>query len=268
VCGPSDAVLQAQLRLKLAALDPTQAIPHWFGYTFQEKPWDRQRKLRCNAAELAYDPKALDLFELALRELPPRLRQREPAEAGGQAEWLWADSRIRPLIANNLATARPWYASFGSLMSSPDNDRKTSNEQKGLHAMIENATWHDPAAETIVRAVHEAIRRRFGRIADENRDDREAMKKQWDDEYERRRRAFAGAKTADQLRFALTDLWSRAGRNEVLQQSWASVIPLLVESQWKLARDLALLGLASYAGRESSEMELTEAPTPEQGEEA
>jgi CRISPR-associated protein Cas8a1/Csx13 len=134
--------------------------------------------------------------------------------------------------------------------------------------MIENATWHDPAAEAVVRAVHEAIRQRFGRIADENRDNPVAMKKRWAREYERWRLAFAGAKTADQFRFALTDLWSRAGRNEVLQQSWASVIPLLVESRWKLARDLALLGLASYAGRESSEMELTEAPTAEQGEEA
>lgn len=64
---------------------------------------------------------------------------------------------------------------------------------------------------------------------------------------QRWRLAFAGAKTADDFRKALTDLWSRSGSNPVLKSSWREVLPLICdEDRWRLARDLALLALASY----------------------
>lgn len=109
----------------------------------------------------------------------------------------------------------------------------------------------------IVRAVHEAMRCRYGRIAAENAKNQAAMKKRMTREYERQRLAFAGAKTADALRYALADLWSRAGSNSVLRESWPHVLPLLSNEKWQLARDLALLALASYQGKEN--IDLTEA---------
>jgi len=210
------------------------------------------------------------LFEKALAELPPRVKSREVAEGKGKAktkhtEWFWVDSRIRPFIADNLAAGRPWYADFTGLVSSKDKAHSISYERKGLHAMIEKIAWDKAGAETIVKAVHEAIRLRFGRIADENRRNPVAMKKRWGNEYERWRMAFVGAKTADQFRDSLADLWSRAGSNAVLREAWETSLPMLADGRWKLARDLALVGLASYAGRESQGMEIN---NEEQGEQA
>jgi CRISPR-associated protein Cas8a1/Csx13 len=75
------------------------------------------------------------------------------------------------------------------------------------------------------------------------------MRNRFAGEYDRWRLAFAGAKTADQFRKALCDLFSRAGGNQVLQQRWQDVLPMLRTQNWQHARDLALLALCSYQGR-------------------
>lgn len=272
VTSASDAVLQTQLRLRARRSIRATAIPACTGIRFSPTPWASQQKSRTALVTVeAGDDRILDLFEQALQLLPPRVASREVSKGRGKAktvrtEHFWADSRIRPLIAGNLASGRPWFTSFATLMSSPDKARKTSFEREGLHAMIDETAWDDCGAESLVTAVHEAIRHRFGRIADESRDQPAAMKNRWGREYERWRIAFAGAKTADQFRHSLADLWSRAGNNAVLKESWRTVLPMLQEGNWKLARDLALLGLASYAGKESAEMQVTESDTESQQE--
>ena len=60
----------------------------------------------------------------------------------------------------------------------------------------------------------------------------------------------AGAKREADVRFVLTDLFSRGGTNSVLRKGWSAVLPVL-RKDWQLARDLGLLALASYAGREA-----------------
>lgn len=130
--------------------------------------------------------------------------------------------------------------------------------------MTEEIQWDHPGEEVIVRAVHEAMRCRYGRIAAENARNQAAMKKRMTREYERQRLAFVGAKTADALRHALADLWSRAGSNHVLRESWPSILPLLSDTKWQLTRDLSLLALASYQGKEQENIDLTEAEATEE----
>ena len=81
------------------------------------------------------------------------------------------------------------------------------------------------------------------------------MKKRFAGEYDRWRLAFAGAKTPEQFRHALCDLLSRAGVYPVLQGEWQRLLPMLSDERWELTRDLALLGLASYAGAGAKEIE-------------
>lgn len=119
--------------------------------------------------------------------------------------------------------------------------------------MIADDTMWDEAGESVlVRAVHEALRSRYGQIADENKTNPVAMKNRFSGEYDRWRLAFAGAKTADQFRKALCDLFSRAGNNSVLKKCWQDLLPMLRTNAWQHARDLALLGLCSYQGRGES----------------
>lgn len=119
--------------------------------------------------------------------------------------------------------------------------------------MTQEIRWDHPGEEIIVRAVHEALRCRYGRIAAESIKNPAAIKPRIQHEYERWRLGFSGAKTADTFRHALTDLWSRAGSNSVLKDAWPQVLPLLTTEKWQITRDLALLALASYRGKSNEE---------------
>jgi len=119
-----------------------------------------------------------------------------------------------------------------------------AEERSGLIAMIE--TLHE-AEKHFVRSIHAALKHRFGAIADECKGLASAtMKNRFQGERDKWRIAFAGAKTHEQIRAALSDLWSRGGTNSVLQAHWEDILPLLRPDQWQTARDLGLIALASY----------------------
>jgi CRISPR-associated protein Cas8a1/Csx13 len=266
IANAADAALQAQIRLRAKREIATSALPACYAMTFCPTPWARQQKSR--VATIRVPPgndRLLDRFERALAQLPPRIATRTIRETAGKGkkktvaerkEAFRTDSVIRPMIAENLAFGRPWYSGFVQLMTrtNPATRKPYRNqlsfERKGLHAMIDDSTMWDSAGEvTVVRAVHEALRNRYGRIANENKNNPVAMRNRFSGEYDRWRLAFAGAKTADQFRKALCDLFSRAGNNPVLKQSWQDVLPMLRQDNWQHARDLALIGLCSYQGR-------------------
>ena len=218
--------------------------------------------------------KALDQFETAMAVLaPPTPRPNK------EGEYFWPKSYIRPFIAENLALGRLWYAGFSHLMTARDSGSNTPirnflyTERKGLFAMTKEIPWDHPGEEevvgdeVIVRAVHEAMRCRYGRIAAENPGNQVAMKNRMAREYERQRLAFVGAKTADALRHALADLWSKAGSNSVLRESWPHVLPLLSSEKWQLTQDLALIALASYQGKEQETIGLIQVEENEETEE-
>jgi CRISPR-associated protein Cas8a1/Csx13 len=185
-----------------------------------------------------------------------------------------ADSIVRPLVAANLATGWPWYQGFVKLMTrtNPATNKPYRNqlpfERKGLHDMIsDDAMWDTAGEKTIVQAVHESLRCRYGQIANENKGSPAAMRNRFSGEYDKWRLAFAGAKTVDQFRRALCDLFSRAGNNAVLRKSWQEILPMLHAASWQHARDLALLGLCSYQGRGESSDEMASQPVPTEDKE-
>lgn len=265
IASAGDAALQAQVRLKAKVAVHDWDLPGCHAATFQPTSWASQQKSRANTMLVPAGREIqLEVFAKALQALEPRVVVRTTTEVQGRGrarkvterkESFWANSIVRPLVANNLANGRPWYQGFVELMTridpvtrKPLRDR-LAFERKGLHTMTERIAWSDRGEEILVRAVHKAIERRYAQIADENRSNSAAMKNRWNGEYDRWRLAFAGAKTANQFRTALCDLFSRGRANAVLQTDWQALLPMLDQSRWQLTRDLALLGLASYAGR-------------------
>ena len=257
----ADAALQAKLRLRMRNMLEPEKIGAIRCILFCREVWNMQMTAPSTVLEVgnAATDVALDQFETAMAVLaPPRPRQNK------KGEYFWPRSYIRPFVAENLATGRPWYAGFSHLMTARDsvsNNPIRSHlyyERKGLSDMTQKIPWSHPEEEVIVRAVHEAVRCRYGRIAAENTGNQAAMKNRMAREYERQRLAFVGAKTADALRHALADLWSRAGSNSVLREAWPQVLPLLSDAKWQLTRDLALIALASYQGKGQEHIDLTE----------
>ncbi|HVX14816.1 MAG TPA: type I-MYXAN CRISPR-associated Cas8a1/Cmx1 [Pirellulales bacterium] len=275
IANAADAALQTQIRLRARQARDTAGIPGVYAMTFTPTPWASQQKSRVATIHVGHgDEKVLDRFECALSQLPPRIVVRTVKEAVGRGrkkrvverkESFRADSVVRPLIADNLALGRPWYAGFVRLMTriNPATSRPFRQqipfECKGLHAMISDPDMWDHEGEAlVVKAVHEAIRQSLGRIREDTdgkqaegkprRPLSQATKNRWERFREKLRLDLAGSKTASQLRFALADLFSRGGSNVVLRDAWAQILPV-IHKDWQLARDLGLLALASYAGK-------------------
>lgn len=281
ITGLGDAALQAQVRVRSRALLEESGVPAMYAMKLAPTNWASQQKSRV-ATLLTYpglrfatdsaspNDDCLSMFEIALAELAPRIAitgshlatmRLSEAKADEQTNCYWSDSIIRPLVADNLAAGRPWYSGFIDLMThlDPVSKRPLRDrlffEKEGLHAMTERIPWQDRGESAVVRAVHEAIRRRFGQIRKENENQPAAMKNRFKGEYDRWRLAFCGAKTAEQFRHSLCDLFSRSGFNSALQKEWQEVLPMLDGERWQQTRDLALLGLASYSGQGTKAIE-------------
>ncbi len=292
IASAADAAFRVQVRIRHAprrsaeveararsSMDAT-SLPGCYAMTFTPTPWASQQKSRVATIHVPPgDDRRLDRFERAALHLPPRIVARVVKESTGRGkqkivterrESFRADSIVRPMIAENLALGRKWYTGFIKLMTrinpatdSPFRDQ-LSFERGGLHAMIsDQSMWDTTGEQLLVQAVHEALRGRYAQIADENKKNPVAMKNRFSGEYDRWRLAFAGSKTPDHFRKALCDLFSRAGRNAVLQKQWQEVIPMLRSENWQHARDLALLALCSYQGREQPRSDSDPVPAPD-----
>jgi CRISPR-associated protein Cas8a1/Csx13 len=271
VTNAADAALQAELRLRSRDLLNPDAIPAIRCVWCCPSDWNSRLQPPSFVTEVnikTADPK-LDQFEVAMHALASPA----PKKTEKTGNYFWPRSYVRPLVAENLASGQQWYAGFNRVMTDQDpvNNKPLCKylylERKGLHAMTQEIRWDHPGEEAIVRAVHEALRCRYGRIASENTKNPAAMKNRMKREYERLRLGFSGAKTADGLRHALADLWSRAGSNSVLKETWPQVLPMLTSDKWELTRDLALVALASYQGKEQEDIDLTNVEDETQGTE-
>jgi CRISPR-associated protein Cas8a1/Csx13 len=273
VGNAEDAALQAEIRLRSRELLDSEIIPSIRCIWCCPSDWNRlQPPSFVTEVSISSLAPRLDQFEIAMKALNPPV----PRLNSNTGQYFWPRSIVRPFVAANLAASKPWYQGFTRLMTVQDplNNKPLKPlrdylnfERRGLHTMTQEIQWDRPGEEAIVHAVHEALRCRYGRIADENKSNPVAMKKRMSREYERIRLAFAGAKTADSLRNALTDLWSRAGPNEVLKKAWPQILPMLTNDSWQLARDLALLALPSYQGKGQEQFDLVETNETEDLEE-
>ena len=266
----ADAALQAQVRVRGRRLLVDRQIPTVRGIWFAQTAWNKQQRPPAFVTEVRgdSDDEVLERFETVLACFRPAVRRRGNDDGSG----FWTRSHVRPLAAENLLAGQPWYAGFSRLMTARDDSIKNPRpirdslkfERGGLQTMTQEISWDLQGEGIIVRSVHEAVRCRYGRIAAENKQNPTGMRNRMNREYERQRLAFAGAKTADALRHALADLWSRAGSNRELQKAWPHVLPLLSNEKWRLAQDLALLALASYQGQGHENIDLTDVEDGEQ----
>ncbi|MEX1026729.1 MAG: type I-MYXAN CRISPR-associated Cas8a1/Cmx1 [Candidatus Paceibacterota bacterium] len=268
--GGSDAVLQLYARLRGDDAKGRLAVASVTAFVFRPTPWATQQKSRVAAERIEpLDRRQLEIFRYAKDFFPPRKASRKVREKVGKGkaakttereEFFWSDSVVRPLIADNLAHSRDWFAGFSKLFVNrdPANGKPLRDrlpfERKGLIEMIKADVWDKPGQMALVGAVHHALRGRYGQIASATANQKAAMQNRFRGEYDRWRLAFAGAKTADQFRHAICDLFSRVPANKELQANWTEVLPWLDESGWQHARDLALLALASYQGKGDKEV--------------
>ena len=268
VAGTGDAVLQLEIRRRGHSSVHTVRSSGGDAISFRPMPWSTQQKSRSEILSVAnIDKELLKFYQRVLTFLPPRIAQKineiktgrgKNATTKQEIEYFWADSVVRPFIANNVAQGKLWFADFTRLANSTDPAsgkplwNKIRFEQKGLNEMVndEKLDWKLDGARSLVLAVQEALRSRYGQVASDKGVAEAGMKNRLEGEYEKWRLAFSGAKTPEQFRFSLSDMFSRAKTASELKSHWEKITQLILQD-WQLARDLALIGLASYKGKES-----------------
>ena len=271
IANAADAAFRAQVKLRARQSMVGSAIPACYAMTFTPTPWASQQKSRVATIHVpSGDDAVLDRYQLALLHLAPRIATRTVRESIGRGKRkttteqrvsFMSDSIVRPLVAENLALGLKWYAGFVNLMTkkNPATGKPYRDhlhfETKELHAMIaETKMWDQGGEQLVVEAIHQAMRQRMAQIRSETDGDTskvlsKATKNRWDRFRERLRLSLCGAKKEGDVRFALMDLFSRAGNIPALRRGgWQHVLPV-IRQDWRLARDLGLLAHASYAGK-------------------
>lgn len=249
VSGTSEAgwrlLAQAQLRGYLSAIDVRACRVMAFGSV----PWSSQQKTRVEVFPIPYATEdALSVYQTASRCLGPRWVQ-SPRE-GENIPYLYVSPAL-DCVARNLTEGQPWYAGFSHLMAEPGSRKALLiHDRRGLYSMIRETLTEQQPERIFVATCHEAWRRNLGRLGERAQREGLDFASLAAREQERIRSSLVRCKNAESLREVVVDFWSRSGPLPTLQEHWAEMLSFFTPKRWQLARDLALLALASYKGDE------------------
>lgn len=114
--------------------------------------------------------------------------------------------------------------------------------------MVKKTEWDTESQELFVRACHQGLRITFGKIGGKTK---EGDYPQFERKVIQLRSNLERCQNAAAFRDFITSFWGNAGKIEVLQDSWQKLLPLTTgQSDWKMAKSLFFLALASYKGEE------------------
>jgi len=266
VSGAGEAGLRVLAELK--ATDLLRDIRSAFCrvISFGTVPWSPQQKTRVDLVTVRGRSEAsLQTFRLCQHVFEKRLVRPKSGDP------YWDVPQVPDLVARNMSEGRYWWQDFAAFVGDVGRGRHVFHYEKGgLAKMIESRDALPGGPErAFVVACHDAWRRRMGRLSGKAKREGSSFVDAVDREFERLRVSFSRCKNAVSLREAITDFWARAGSPlKPLQDGWREVIDLLDEKNWRKARDLALLALASYkpATQEEEALDVLKEPELEGGE--
>jgi CRISPR-associated protein Cas8a1/Csx13 len=248
VAGTAEAGWKVLSILAAKGLIRDLTSTHCRVFSFGTLPWSKQQKTRVDVYTVHADSAdKLRLFGLCQQLFQVRLVKPKKADP------FWDVPQVPDLVARNLTSGRPWYAGFADFVADVECRKHVFNwETKGLNGMITEGSLSRTREEKFVLACHMAWRIRMRQLYDRAEREGADASSLISREFERLRVTFSRCKNAAALREAVTDFWARAGRSlPELKDGWRDAIGLF--DDWRLAKDLALLALASYSGRDDKE---------------
>lgn len=226
-------------------------VPRCQVLTLGTVTWSSQQKTRTDLYTVEASYRTCRNYRICREQMSEKIMVKNKAEEGS----FIVTSFARELIAENLARNRDWYAGFGDWINSNERFQQLTYERGGLYQMVVQAEM-DPRERWFVEACHEAIRFTYGRLAERTKDRGELAN--FDRENVRIRTGLTRCKNAETFREFITDFWSRAGRLPTLQEHWDELMAFVMDpKQWRKARDLALVALASYKSKEKEDIPIS-----------
>jgi CRISPR-associated protein Cas8a1/Csx13 len=224
--------------------------------------WSKQQKTRTDLSIINPDPETQETYHFARQLLIDR-------ELEGEYGFFVISSLARELITENLAKSRRWYAGISSTINSNALFEQLSFERGGLNEMIHSVRQWSDTEKRFVIACHEALSRIYGQVKDDvlNQAQRDKasseftnklLRTRFNQKATRIRAEINRCKNAATFRRFITKFWSNAGQLPTLHEHWSELMELAIgHKTWSLARDLALLALASYKGKGVSADDIT-----------
>ena len=236
--GYSDAAfrfLTQQATLKLAQQNNFKRCQV---ITFGQTQWSNAQKFRNRVEVISVTDKIIRNYQLCDRYFNSRVVEWEESN-------FIASSIVRELITENLAKDFPWWHNFALAVRNKDLFKLISYEKEGLQQMVRNADWDEEPQKLFVKACHRALYQIRGKLSSRANENEYV---QFDREHERIRSGLIRCQNSEDFRHFITaNFWSKAGNISILADHWEELMPLTTKPEnWKLARDLALLALASY----------------------
>lgn len=231
--------------LRFLTLDATVNIAQTFGIqrcqvlTLGTVAWATQQKTRTDMYVVEATDEVCYNYQVCDRYLQDK-------SILGKDGGFVVTSFAKELIAENLAKSLPWYTGIADKVNSNELFQKLAYERGGLYQVLQKIQA-DEREKLFVKACHEAIRFTYGQISQQA--EKRGELANFDRETIRIRTGLGRCKNSDTFREFITDFWSRAGKIPTLQEHWEELMEFVMwEKNWKKARDLALLALASYKG--------------------
>ncbi|UZQ55105.1 type I-MYXAN CRISPR-associated Cas8a1/Cmx1 [Trichothermofontia sichuanensis B231] len=249
--GLGDAALRFLTYDELSKLVQNHDLQRCQVLTLGTVAWASQQKTRTDLYVVEATPITSENYRLCREKFSDRIML-----AKDNSTSFVAVSFAKEFIAENLAHQRAWYAGLADVITSHEMFTKLTYERGGLYEMVKKARYDDDDAvnqrdRLFVEACHEAIKYTYGKIKS-NTKPGDDLNARFDRATTRMRSELTRCKSAEAFRGFITDFWARAGRLPTLQHHWQELMALINDAkEWRKARDLALLALASYKKGES-----------------
>ena len=203
-------------------------------YQLGKQQWDgSQSYLKQAVYRVKVDDEILDLYNSAFQFFKPQIRTNDKGKA-----WL-AISKVLPWLCDNLITGKPWYLGFYEWKK-----RNELYERKGLVSMSQYLDRHEQTFFDAVQGAFSSFLRE--QIIQAQKQGRSLDYKQSVDKVINR---LQRPSTQQDFAKTMVDFLSRH-RSKSTRGVGAEIYQWLhKDNQWKQARDLALLAIASYTGK-------------------
>ncbi|MBW4653190.1 MAG: type I-MYXAN CRISPR-associated Cas8a1/Cmx1 [Kaiparowitsia implicata GSE-PSE-MK54-09C] len=220
-------------------------------YQLGSQPWNgNQSFIKQAVYRVPLKDDALSLYRIAYQNLKPRLRSRQD----GEGTWL-AESKVLAWISDNLIADKAWYSGFFEF-------RKATTiypeDRRGLVVMTEHLNADEQVLFDAVQGAFSAFLR--DQIQQAQKQGRSLDYGQVTDKViYRLQRPSTQQEFATALVDFLSQFRSKAARAAGPQIFWW----IHQESNWRKARDLTLLAIATYKGKTKEETVLEQDLTAE-----
>ncbi|MEH2395561.1 MAG: type I-MYXAN CRISPR-associated Cas8a1/Cmx1 [Nostoc sp.] len=149
---------------------------------------------------------------------------------------------FRGTIADNLVKGFPWWANLYTIFKNKSLLKLITND--GVYKMIQNSEWNLESQKLFIKACHEALKKIYAKIYGRTNEGQYA---QIERENIRILSQLRRCTNAENFRKFIAEFWGRAGQLSILEKHWEELLPLTSGiMDWKVARDLTFIALASY----------------------